>query len=145
MALVAYDLYFRCSHLERGQRHGDLAGEELKKARARLDDVYVAQRVAMGAIWSRLDLHFGSANEPSRTWHRVIDLLTVQYFHVAGFGADRLGELTARVAGADHTELAVEELGNIATAQAAFEGALLDSTSAVQVAAFESAVARPAH
>ena len=42
MALVAYDLYFRCSHLERGQRHGDLAGEELKKARARLDDVYVA-------------------------------------------------------------------------------------------------------
>lgn len=89
---MAYDLYFRCSHLERGQRHGDLIDDALKEARASLDDVYVAQRVAMGALWSRIKLYFGSASEPSKTWHRVIDLLTVQYFHVGGFSTNRLTE-----------------------------------------------------
>lgn len=131
MTEAAYGLYFGLTHHRRQIAHRRMSDDIATDARRALDADYVRQRVAMGAIQARLEVYFDKETEPSRGWHRVIDLLTAFYFTVVRAPETQLDEVRRRVGGREHTGLTVQQLADPDQIIAAFEASLPASVTSV--------------
>lgn len=110
MADTAYGLYFPAVHIIRWHNHAQPSVGEIEEARRAFDAVYVKHRVEMGALWTRLKATFGKDAAPSRSWHQLIDRLTVLAFHALRVPDSQLDELIDRVQGPAHAGLAPADL-----------------------------------
>ncbi len=113
MDAIAGELYFTLQSFWRAASEVPLpqraTDPTLAADRERLEAAYLRARTTGQVLERRLGIYFRD-DAPRRTWHRVMDLLSVRYFLLLLPEPDRRETIRERNAGPDHSGLTAEEL-----------------------------------
>lgn len=110
---IASSWYFALQTFRRTARDIPLkersADQSLKATIERMDELYQQCKVRGQVLEHRLQIYFPS-DDPSRAWHRVMDLLTVRYRLLTEWDPAKRRHICEVNAGKNHSGLNVEEL-----------------------------------
>lgn len=98
--------------------------------REHLDAVYQEARSKGQVLEQRLKIYF-AATQPSSSWHRVTDLLTVRYFLLLEGDDERRARIRNINAGPRHSGLTATELDNPSRLLAAYRQALAETIASL--------------
>ena len=127
---TAVGLYVATQHYWRATQsrgNGGPADALLADERALLDEQYRESRVAGEILECRFVAYF-TEDEPRRSMHRVMDLLTVRYFQLIGLDTPGLLEVNV---GEEHTGLTADQLRNRKLVLETYRTTLLETVVAI--------------
>lgn len=120
---TAYSMYYRPQHFERWVKHRKPRRGAREAAQRQVEQAFVDDRVALGALQNEVDAYFGKG-DPGKSLHKLSDLAMVGFMQMTNAPRSQTSELICAVEGDDHAGLTIQELNNAERVRGEFAAAL---------------------
>jgi hypothetical protein len=108
---IVYGIHTELSFYERWLRHEQPPDDEQQRRRARVDDIFLAQRAKLGALQTEVDAYFGVADGPKAQLHHLTDLTMLRYALILDLPRTQIEEMFDHLGQPGHSGFKASELG----------------------------------